>query len=111
MENYKELEKEVEEKKKKNFEYCCRIDELEYEVAMYKNERKEKLIKDFNEETKQFIEWLEEVQNNDCLYDSDICRYELSNYDTTLEKFFANFATKINSDQVKAYYEFDKYTK
>lgn len=103
----KELTKKILDKENELLE---RIAELEYEIAMYNNDRKCDIIAKCSDEEKAFINYLEEIQDMNCLDDGDISAKYLSDYDTTIDIYiYENIASKINRETIKNYFEYDKH--
>lgn len=103
------VKNEIEKLRKENKELNETIGTLEYELMLYNTERKEKLLENMNDTEKHFIEFLEEMQNDNNLNDCELSRYKLNNYNMMLEKFYEHIADFIDEIKIKDYFNFDKY--
>lgn len=109
--------KELEELKNKMEEMQTTINELkkeneflEYQVYIYDCARKEQLKENYNQQEKNFIEFLEENQNDLAMGDFDFCNCKLKNFSALLDEYIEYIAGMINEDNIKTYFNYERHT-
>lgn len=111
MKELKELENKINEMKSRIRKLEEKNGELEYELMIYNTERKSRLIQNFNESEKNLIEFIEELQNDNLYNDFDIATIELNDFEMLLKEYFNNIKSKINEENIKIYFEYNKHNK